>query len=90
MNRRPGYSKAIRERVVQLVLTNEHDNPSYWAATQSIASKITCAPEILHTWVEAMEVDSSAYFGITTDQYQRTKEIEREVRELKRTNEILR
>ena len=90
MNKRPGYSKEVRERAVRLVLTSEHDHSSCWAATQSVASKIGCTPETLRTWVKKMEVDSGAQPGITTDQHQRTKELEREVRELKRANEILR
>ena len=90
MNRRPGYSKEVRERAVRLVLTDEHEHSSRWAATQSVASKIGCTPETLRTWVKKIEVDSGTQPGITTDQSQRTKELEREVRELKRTNEILR
>ena len=90
MNRRPGYSKEVRERAVRLVLTGEHDHSSRWAAIQSVASKIGCTPETLRSWVKKIEVDSGAQPGITTNQSQRTKELEREVRELKRTNEILR
>jgi transposase-like protein len=90
MNRRPGYSKEVRERAVRLLLTSEHDHSSRWAAIQSVASKIGCTPETLRAWVKKMEVDSGATPGTTTDQSQRTKELEREVRELKRANEILR
>jgi len=90
MNRRPGYSKEVRERAVRLVLTDEHDYSSRWAATQSVASKIGCTPETLRSWVKKIEVDSGTMPGITSDQSQRTKELEREVRELKRVNEILR
>lgn len=90
MNRRPGYSKEVRERAVRLVLTGEHDHSSRWAAMQSVASKIGCTPETLRSWVKKMEVDAGMQSGITTNQSQRMKELEREVRELKRTNEILR
>ena len=90
MNRRPGYSKEVRERAVRLVLTGEHDHSSRWAAIQSVASKIGCTPETLRSWVKKMEIDAGVTAGITTDQSQRTKELEREVRELKRANEILR
>ncbi len=90
MNRRPGYSKEVRERAVRLVLTGEHDHSSRWAAIQSVASKIGCTPEALRSRVKKIEVDAGAQPGITTHQSQRTKELEREVRELKRTNEILR
>ena len=90
MNRRPGYSKEVRERAVRLVLTSERDHSSRWAATQSVASKIGCTPETLRSWVKKMDVDMGAQPGITSDEFQRTKELEREVRELKRANEILR
>ena len=90
MNRRPGYSKEVRERAVRLVLTGEHEHSSRWAAIQSVASKIGCTPETLRSWMKKMEVDTGMKPGITTDQSKRTKELEREVRELKRANEILR
>jgi len=90
MNRRPGYSKEVRERAVRMVLTGEHDHPSRWATILSVASKIGCTPETLRTWVKTMEVNSGTKPGTTADQSQRTKELEREVRELKRANEILR
>mgnify|MGYP000654551937 CR=1 FL=1 len=90
MNRRPGYSKEVRERAVRLVLTSEHDHSSRWAATQSVASKIGCTPETLRTWIKKIEGDPNTGSGVTTDQARRTKELEREVRELKRANEILR
>ncbi len=51
MNRRPEYSKEVRERAVRLVLTGEHDHSSRWAAIQSVASKIGCTPETLRSWV---------------------------------------
>ena len=89
MNRRPGYSQEVRERAVRLVLTSEHEHPSRWAAIQSVATKIGCTPETLRSWVNKMEVDSGRKPGVTTDQAQRMKELERENRELKRANEIL-
>lgn len=73
-----------------MVLTSEHDHPSRWAATQSVAAKIGCTPETLRTWINKIEVDSGSRPGVTTDQAARTKELERENRELKRANEILR
>ncbi len=90
MNRRIGYSIEVRERAVRMVLTGEHDHSSRWAAIQSVASKIGCTPETLRSWIKKLEVDAGVKPGITGDQLQRTKELEREVRELKRANEILR
>ncbi|MFT5260257.1 MAG: transposase, partial [Gammaproteobacteria bacterium] len=75
---------------VRLVLTSEHEHSSRWAATKSVASKIGCTPETLRTWINKIEVDTGTKSVVTTDQAQRFKELEREVRELKRTNEILR
>ena len=90
MNRRPGYSKEVRELAVRLVLPREHDRSSRWAATQSVASKIGCTPETLRTWVKKMEMDTGDKPGTSSDPAIRMKELERENRELKRTNEILR
>ena len=72
------------------MLTGEHDHSSRWAAIQSVASKIGCTPETLRSWIKKIKVEAVAQPGITTHQSQRTKKLEREVRELKRTNEILR
>lgn len=90
MKRRPGYFPEVRERAVRLVLTTEHEHTSRWAATQSVATKIGCTPETLRTWINKFEVDSGTKPGITSDHLQRMKELERENRELKRANEILR
>ena len=90
MNRRVGYSPEVRERAVRLVLTSEHEHKSRWSAIQSVATKIGCTPETLRTWINKIEVDSGVKSGVTTDQSKRFKELERENRELKRANEILR
>ena len=89
MTKRPGYSPEVRERAVRLVLTSEHGHTSRWAAIQSIATKIGCTPETLRSWINKLEVDSGTKLGVTTDQSKRMKELERENRELKRVNEIL-
>ena len=67
MNRRPGYSKEVRERAVRLVLTSEHEHTSRWAAISSVAAKIGCTPETLRSWVKKIEVDSGAQPEVTTD-----------------------
>jgi transposase-like protein len=90
MNKRPGYSPEVRERAVRLVLTGEHEHKSRWAAIQSVASKIGCTSETLRSWVNKMEVDSGVKPGVSSQEAARVKELERENRELKRANEILR
>ncbi|WKD48669.1 IS3 family transposase [Microbulbifer spongiae] len=90
MSKRPGYSPEVRERAVRMVLTGEHEHQSRWAAITSIASKIGCTPETLRSWVNKMEVDNGTKPGTTSSDAARLKELEREVRELKRANEILR
>lgn len=90
MNKRPGYSPEVRERAVRLVLTSEHDHTSRWAAIKSVAAKIGCTPETLRSWIARMEVDSGAKPGISSDEAARIKALERENRELRRANEILR
>jgi transposase-like protein len=90
MNKRPGYSPEVRERAVRMVLTGEHEHKSRWAAITSVASKIGCTPETLRSWVNKMEVDQGSRPGTTSSETARLKELERENRELKRANEILR
>ncbi|WP_431685968.1 IS3 family transposase [Hahella sp. NBU794] len=90
MNKRSGYSPEVRERAVRMVLTGEHEHKSRWAAIQSVASKIGCTPETLRSWVNKMEVDTGKRPGTTSEDAARLKELERENRELKRANEILR
>ena len=90
MNKRPSYSPEVRERAVRLVLTSEHEHSSRWAAIQSIAAKIGCTPETLRAWINRTEVDTGVKAGVTTDQREQMKALERENRELKRANEILR
>ncbi len=72
-------------------MVQEHrgDYPSLWAAVESIAAKIGCVPQTLLTWVQRHEIDSGAREGVTTAEAKRVKELEREVKELRRANEIL-
>jgi len=73
-----------------MVLTHRGAHESEWAAMQSIAGKIGCSAEALRTWVRQRERDDGKRAGLTTDEKQRLRELEREVRELRRANEILR
>jgi transposase len=73
-----------------MVLEHQKDYESQWAAIASIASKIGCTTETLRKWVRRVERDTGTRAGLTTDDRQRLKELERENRELKRANEILR
>lgn len=90
MNKQIRYSPEVRERAVRLVLTSESEYPSRWAAIQSVAAKIGCTPETLRTWINKMEVDSGIKPGVSSDHVARLKALERENRELKRANDILR
>jgi transposase len=69
---------------------HERDHASRWKAIRSIAEKIGCSPESLRKWLRRAEVDSGLRGGVTSDERARMKDLEREVRELRRTNEILR
>jgi transposase len=89
MRKSPKFSPEVRERAVRMVLEHRHDHPSQWAAVESIAGKIGCVPQTLHTWVRQHEVDAGQREGVSTAEAQRIKELERENRELRKANEIL-
>jgi transposase-like protein len=84
------FSPEVRERAVRLLLEQEPAHPSRWAAMVSVASKIGCSAETLRKWVRQAERDAGERAGLTTDERERLKRLERENRELKRANEILR
>ena len=90
MNTSRRYSPEVRERAVRMVLEQQSEHSSQWAAIQSIAAKIGCTNETLRRWVRQTERDQGARAGLTSDDRERLKKLERENRELKRANEILR
>ena len=90
MKQRKPYSPEVRERAVRMVFEHQADYSSQWAAIGSIAGKIGCTPETLRSWVRQAERDRGMRDGQTTEERERIKALERENRELKRANEILR
>jgi len=89
MKRGTRYPKEVRERAVHLVFEHEREYDSQWAAIGSIASKLGMTPETLRKWVRSGETDQGLRPGLTTSERERLKELERENRELRRANEIL-
>ena len=90
MTRQQRYSPEVRERAVRMVLEHAGEYGSQWEAICSIATKIGCSSETLRQWVRRAEVDTGRRDGVTSDERARLKELERENRELRRVNEILR
>ena len=83
------FSPEVRERAVRMVQEHRGEYPSLWAAIDSIAPKIGWVPQTLNEWVKRDEVDSGVRVGTTTSEHERVKALEREVKELRRANEIL-
>src|ERR1700728_4328471 len=82
------FSPEVRTRAVRMVLDHASEHPSRWAAVTSIAAKMT--PQTLHDWAKKAEIDSGQRAGVPTDMAEKLKALERENRELRQANEILR
>jgi transposase len=83
------FSPEVRERAVRMVQDHRGEYASLWAAIESIAPKIGCVPQTLNEWVRKQEVDTGQRDGVTSEERDRIKALEREVKELRRANEIL-
>ena len=84
------FSPEVRERAVRMVLDHEGEHSSRWTAVQSVSAKIGCSPHTLLDWVKRAEVDTGQRAGVPTEMAARVKALERENRELRQANEILR
>ena len=89
MRKSTKFSPEIRERAVRMVQEHRGEYPSLWAAIESISAKIGCVPQTLNEWVKKSEIDSGARDGVTSEERERIKALERENKELRRANEIL-
>ena len=86
---RPPYPPEVRERAVRMVFDHQDEYPTQWKAIESIAKKIQVNHETLRQWVRRAETDAGERAGLTADERAKMRELEREVKELRRANEIL-
>jgi transposase len=86
---RPPYPAEFRERAVRMVFEHQNDYPTQWKAIESISKKLQVNHETLRQWVRRAETDAGQRPGLTTDERVRMRQLEREVKELRRANEIL-
>ena len=84
------YSPEVRERAVRMVQEHGKDYPSRWAAIESIAGKFGCSAQTLDGWLKRVEIDGGTRAGVPSEMAERMKALEREVKELRQANEILR
>ena len=89
MRKSTKFSPEVRERAVRMVQEHRGEYPSLWAAIESISAKIGCVPQTLNEWVKKSEIGSGVRDGVTSDERERIKALERENKELRRANEIL-
>jgi transposase len=90
MNKKPSkFSPEIKDRAVRLVREQRNEHSSLWSAVESIAPMIGCTPQTLLDWVKRAEIDSGERDGVSTVERERIKALEREIKELRRANEIL-
>ena len=90
MAKRHRFSPEVRDRAVRMVYEHANEHSSQWAAITSIASKIGCSAQTLSSWIKRRETDTGQRPGVSTEEHARVKALERENRELRRANEILR
>ena len=90
MSRSSRYSPEFRERAVHMLLEQQEQHTSQWAAMNAIAQKVGCTAETLRKWVRQSEIDQGKRAGLNSTERERLRDLERENRELKQANEILR
>jgi transposase-like protein len=89
MNKSNRFPPEVRKRAFRMVQEHRGEHRSHWAAIESIAPKIGCAAQTLHEWVRKHETDTGLREGISSEEHDRIKALEREVKELRKANEIL-
>jgi transposase len=90
MGRKSRFSSEVRERAVRLVAEQRSQHASEWETIRSVAEKIGCVPETLRAWIRRTQVDAGERAGMTTSERDEFKRLQREVKELRQANEILR